>query len=193
MLKIGNKKKYKRIIILVICFLFLFNIAYGQANTGRKSVGEEERLSYAIDNITIGHSVIIKVTLAIIQPLIDTITRNKGITVKVLIEPPTYDFKKDIIDKKIDCATLSIPFFVKLGVGGRLTAIVLRKVPSRSGLGNCESSKGENPCRDTETTQLKNNCYDSLGDEVFLGFDETVNLHLEQVQKLRSVVQTAQR
>ena len=42
-------------------------------------------------------------------------------------------------------------------VGRRWTAnggISLRKVPSRSGPRNCVSSKGENPYRGAETTQL---------------------------------------
>ena len=51
--------------------------------------------------------------------------------------------------------------------------ISLRKVLPRSGPGNHANDKGENPCRDAETTQLKEYAMIQFVVEVSLRFDET--------------------
>ena len=79
--------------------------------------------------------------------------------------------------------------------GSRWTThgVMLRKVLPHSGLGNHASGRGESLCRGTETTQPMNYAMIHLDVEVFIGFDETANLPLEQAQTVGSVVQTAHR
>jgi len=69
----------------------------------------------------------------------------------------------------------------------------LRKVLPHSELGYRANDRGESPCRDAETTQPLEYAMIHFGDEVSMGFVETVNLLLEQAQTMGSVVQTAHR